>query len=78
MEFLSNPVVSESAKWLLLMVAGLILSSLRKILKRMTLVEYKLLAADYALEKSLTNGYAKYRDQKLNELIQADSFINTK
>lgn len=78
MEILSNPVVSESAKWLLLMVAGLILSSVRKLIKRMTLVEYKLRAADYALEKSLSNGYAAYRDHKLRELLSSDKFLNEK
>ncbi len=78
MEIISNPIVSESAKWLLLMVAGLILSSVRKLVKRMTLVEYKLRAADYALEKSLSNGYANHRDQKLRELLSSDKFINEK
>ena len=78
MEIISNPIVSESAKWLLLMVAGLILSSVRKLVKRMTLVEYKLRAADYALEKSLSNGYASNRDHKLRELLSSDKFINEK
>jgi len=78
MEIISNPIVSESAKWLLLMVAGLILSSVRKLVKRMTLVEYKLRAADYALEKSLSNGYASHRDHKLRELLSSDKFINEK
>jgi len=78
MEILSNPLISESANWLLLLVAGLILSSVRKLVKRMALVEYKLLAADYALEKSLSNGYASHRDHKLRELLSSDKFINEK
>ncbi len=78
MDILNNPLVSESAKWLLLLVAGLILSSVRKLVKRMTLVEYKLRAADYALEKTISNGYAVHRDHKLRELLSSDNFINEK
>ena len=78
MDILNNPLVSESAKWLLLLVAGLILSSVRKLVKRMTLVEYKLRAADYALEKTISNGYAVHRDHKLRELLSSDKFINEK
>lgn len=78
MDILNNPLVSESAKWLLLLVAGLILQSVRKLVKRMTLVEYKLRAADYALEKTISNGYAVHRDHKLRELLSSDKFINEK
>jgi hypothetical protein len=78
MDILNNPLVSESAKWLLLLLAGLILQSVRKLVKRMTLVEYKLRAADYALEKTISNGYAVHRDHKLRELLSSDKFINEK
>jgi len=39
-------------------------------------VEYKLQAADYALEKSFKNGYEIHRDAKLGELLKSDRFIN--
>ncbi|KXK45208.1 MAG: hypothetical protein UZ05_CHB002002504 [Chlorobi bacterium OLB5] len=76
MEILNNIYVTEILKWLILISAGMILQQLRKILKRLTLVEYKLQAADYALEKSFKNGYEIHRDAKLRELLKSDSFIN--
>lgn len=76
MEILNNPLVTESIKWLILLSAGLILQQLRRILKRLTLVEYKLQAADYALEKSFKNGYEIHRDAKLRELLKSDNFVN--
>ena len=76
MEIFNNTYVAEILKWLLLLSAGMILQQLRRILKRLTLVEYKLHAADYALEKSFKNGYEIHRDAKLRELRKTDSFIN--
>ncbi|NOS86768.1 MAG: hypothetical protein HOP31_16670 [Ignavibacteria bacterium] len=76
MEIINNPFVTEAIKWLILLSAGLILQQLRKILKRLTLVEYKLQATDYALEKSFKNGYEIHRDAKLRELLKSDNFIN--
>ncbi|MBZ0204237.1 MAG: hypothetical protein K8I03_14575 [Ignavibacteria bacterium] len=78
MEILNNPVVSEISKIIIAVLAGVILANMRKILKRITLIEYKLHATDYALEKSFENGYANYRDSKLQELIESDDFINNK
>ncbi len=76
MEIINNIYITELLKWLILISAGMILQQLRKILKRLTLVEYKLQAADYALEKSFKNGYEIHRDAKLRELLKSDSFIN--
>lgn len=78
MEILDNPVLKEVYKWLIVSLATLILAKAKKILKRLTLIEYKQIATDYALEKSLENGYADYRDLKLEELIESDKFINKK
>ena len=78
MEILNNPVISEVTKWIIAALGGAILANMRKILKRITLIEYKLHATDYALEKSFENGYANYRDAKLQELIESDDFINNK
>ncbi len=75
-EILNNPAITEIIKWLILFFAGLILQQLRKILKRLTLVEYKLQATDYALEKSFKNGYEIHRDAKLRELLKSDRFVN--
>jgi hypothetical protein len=71
-------ILSEAAKWILIAIASLMLSSVRKILKRMKLLEYKLQATDHALERSFKNGYAEYRDAKLIELFEADRFVNKK
>lgn len=71
-------ILSEAAKWILIALASLMLSSVRKILKRMKLLEYKLQATDHALERSFKNGYAEYRDAKLIELFEADRFVNKK
>lgn len=76
MDILNNIYIAELIKWLILLAAGLILQQLRRILKRLTLVEYKLQAADYALEKSFKNGYEIHRDAKLAELLKSDRFIN--
>ena len=65
-----------SIKWLVLILAGFITAQLRRLLKKITYIEYKLIATDYALERSLKNGYADHRNEKLNELIQKDNFIN--
>jgi hypothetical protein len=71
-------ILSEAAKWILIAIAGLMLSNVRKILKRIKLLEYKLQATDHALERSFKNGYAEYRDAKLIELFEADRFVNKK
>jgi hypothetical protein len=76
MEILNNPVISEGAKWIIILMGGMMLRNVRKILKRIRLIEYKLQATDFALEKSFKNGYADYRDAKLIELIQSDKFVN--
>ncbi len=76
MEFLYNPIISEGAKWIIIILAGAMLRNVRKILKRIKLIEYKIQATDFALEKSFKNGYADYRDAKLIELIQSDKFVN--
>lgn len=76
MEIINNIYITELLKWLILIIAGMILHQLRKILNRLTLVEYKLQAADYALAKSFKNGYEIYRDAKFRELLKSDSFIN--
>ena len=76
MEIINNPIISEGAKWIIILLAGVMLRNVRKILKRMKLIEYKLQATDFALEKSFKNGYADHRDQKLIELIQSDKFVN--
>jgi hypothetical protein len=78
MEILNNPLLYEISKWLIVSIATLILAKAKKILKRLTLIEYKQIATDFALEKSLENGYADYRDSKLEELIESDKFINKK
>lgn len=76
MEILNNPIISEGAKWIIIILAGAMLRNVRKILKRIKLIEYKIQATDFALEKSFKNGYADYRDAKLIELIQSDKFVN--
>lgn len=78
METIEYQILSEAAKWLLIAIAGIMLSNVRKILKRIKLLEYKLQATDHALERSFKNGYAEYRDAKLIELFEADKFVNTK
>jgi len=78
MEILDNIIIKEISKWLMVSIAALIFAKAKKILKRLTLIEYKQIATDYALEKSLENGYADYRDSKLDELIESDKFINKK
>ncbi|NOS85221.1 MAG: hypothetical protein HOP31_08790 [Ignavibacteria bacterium] len=77
-EFFKSPVVTEIAKWLFIVLATLILAQINKILRRLKLLEFKWESTDYALEKSFQNGYARYRDTKLKELLNEDKFLHKK
>lgn len=63
-----------------LVVISVVLSSLwrliRKILRQVKFTNSRVISMDYALEKTLKNGYKDCRDEKLNAIIKEDSFIN--
>lgn len=46
---------------------------LRKL--EMNHIQYK--ATDYALEKSIGNGYSRHKKEKLDELIKIAQYVNT-
>lgn len=73
---LNNPFVTEITKWVIIVLLSFILNNVRKVNNRITYIDYKLIATDHALEKSFKNGYANYRDKKLEELLKKNNFIN--
>lgn len=49
---------------------------IKKILQKIDLVMIEQQSTDYALEKSMGNGYSKHKGSKRQELIEQSEFIN--
>ena len=73
-ELLTNPIFSEVTKIILIGICTVIAAQVRGVRNRITLMEYKQIAQNHALSKSLQNGYMKDYDAKLSELINDYDF----
>lgn len=51
-------------------------SQFLQLLRRMEILHIEIKSTDYAIEKSMGNGYTKYRREKMDELINKSKFVN--
>lgn len=82
--FLNHPIVQGVVIVLLgSLIVGLMTgfinwlkSQFLQLLRRMEILHIEIKATDYAIEKSMGNGYTKYRREKMTELIEKSKFVS--
>ena len=79
-KILSQPFVQETLKWItVVMLSGFyfwLKAQFKMIMRKLEMNHLQQKATDFALEKSLGNGYSKYRSSKLDELIKVSRYVN--
>ena len=63
---------------IIILLLLILLFLIQRIRRRVKLNEIKLGGMDFALEKSLNNGYAKHRNEFIEKKLSDDKFINSK
>lgn len=75
-QFLSHPISTAVVSGLMLGFIGWLRAQFRTVLRKLEMNHIEVKATDYALEKSLGNGYTTHRREKLKELITKSNFVN--
>jgi len=58
-------------------IGAYIAKEIRIMKNRQQFTHFEVIATDYALEKSIGNGYSDHRKTKLHELLKSDVYIKT-
>jgi len=72
---INSPIVNKILIGLVITGLIFIFRCLKKIYREIRYFKILQYAMDYALEKSISNGYAEHRDMKRDELINKDKYI---
>lgn len=75
-QLLSHPISVLFISSIWLGFIGWLKYEFKKVMRKLEMNHIEVRATDYALEKSLGNGYTKHRQDKMSELIQKSSFVN--
>lgn len=75
-KFLSHPITVIFVGALGIGFVGWLRSQFKQVMRKLELNHIEVKATDYALEKSLGNGYTTHRREKMEELINKSKFIN--
>lgn len=83
-EFLNHPITQGIViTFLSTLIIGLMTGFLRwlksqftQLIRRLEMVHIEIKATDYAIEKSMGNGYTGYRRDKISELIGKSKYVN--
>jgi len=74
---LVTSIVGPVGSGLAVAIGAYIAKEVRIMKNRQQLTHLEIIAIDYALEKSIGNGYSGFRKSKLNELLKSDVYIKT-
>lgn len=75
-QLLSHPISVAIVTGLTLGFVGWLKAQFKKVLRKLEMNHIEVKATDYALERTLGNGYTSHRREKLDELIKKSSFVN--
>lgn len=75
---ISINVTSAVTVAVILGIGAYVKSLITKLTQKVALLYIALNSMDYALEKSLSNGYAQYRDSEKERLLQENRFVYNK
>jgi hypothetical protein len=72
-----HPISTAFISALGLGFVGWLKSQFKQVLRKLEMNHLEVKATDYALEKSIGNGYTQHRYNKLAELIEKSKFVNS-
>lgn len=73
-----NTILTTIIAALILALFAYLNRIVRRLVNKLEYIRIEQASMDYALEKSIGNGYSKDREQKRKELIEKSRFVNEK